>query len=58
MTNKLYGSLRVASTMIFLAVANANGVISETEFDIGFYGLLASSVVMISGGKCRLPFAR
>lgn len=56
--NRLYASLGIAATMIFLAVANANGSISETEFDIGLYGLLASSVVVIGGGTCRLPFAR
>ena len=55
---KLYGGLGIAATMIFFAVANANGVISETQFDIGLYGLLASSVVMIGGGRCRLRFAR
>ena len=56
--NKLYAGLGIAATMIFLAAASANGAISETEFDIGFYGLLASSVVAIGGGNCRLPFAR
>ena len=56
--NKLYASIGIAATMIFLAVASANGVSSDTEFEIGFYGLLASSVVAIGGGKCRLPFAR
>lgn len=56
--SRVYASLGIAATMIGLALASANGVISEAGFDIGFYGLIASSVVVIGGGKCCLPFAR
>lgn len=56
--SRVYASLGIAAAMIGLALASANGVISEAGFDIGFYGLIASSVVVIGGGKCCLPFAR
>ena len=52
--SKIRMSLGIAAAMIVYAVAEANGVIGAESFDIGFYGTLAASVVVLGGGKCAL----
>ena len=56
--NKLCGALGIGATMVGLAVASANEVITDTGFELGLYGLLGASIAMMGRGNCRWPFAR
>ncbi|MES2904604.1 MAG: hypothetical protein V4696_10500 [Pseudomonadota bacterium] len=44
-------SLGVAAAMILYALVAAYGLISEQAFDIGFYALIAASVVLLGSGR-------
>ena len=50
--HKIRWSLGIAAAMVLYAVAEANGLLGEKAFDIGFYGMLAAAVVVLGGGKC------
>ncbi len=50
----IHKSLGVAAAMLLYALAAAYGLISERAFDIGFYALIAASVVVLGSGRpCR-----
>ncbi|MEO8617907.1 MAG: hypothetical protein ABI412_00945 [Sphingomicrobium sp.] len=53
----IYRSLGIATAMILWALAATNGVIGERAFDVGFYGLIAASVVVIGKGRCNCAAA-
>ncbi len=53
----IYRSLGIATAMILWALAATHGLIGERAFHVGFYGLIAASVVVIGKRRCNLMAA-
>lgn len=55
--NVICRSIGVASAMILWAFAASKGLVSERAFDMGFYALIAATVLVIGRDRCRLTLA-